>query len=76
METMLSQDLKNAEQKAQYNAYCRKLLGNRQVLVRILKETVEEFKDCTLKEIEACLVGEPEIASVPVLYGTGSSDSP
>ncbi len=70
METMLSQDLKHAEQKAQYNAHCKKLLGNRQVLVRILKEVVEEFKDCTLEEIESCLIGEPEIASVPVLPGT------
>ncbi|MCH5258082.1 MAG: hypothetical protein J1D87_12385 [Lachnospiraceae bacterium] len=46
---------------------CKKLLANKSILARILKNCVEEYKDCSLKEIEEKYIeGTPEIARTSV----------
>jgi len=55
---------------AQYDAACKKLLANREILAWILKEVAEEFKDCDVRTIaEKYIEGQPEVASVLVNPG-------
>lgn len=49
------------------DALCKKLLSHRSILTQILKTCVEEFKNCSLQEIEQHYIeGDPSINSVPV----------
>ena len=64
---VLATDITDAEGKERLDAACKKILANKSILARILKECVEEYKDCTIKDIEEKYIeGEPQIASVPV----------
>ena len=46
---------------ARYDAACKRLLANKQVLARILKSCVPEFYDCDCKDIESKYIeGTPE----------------
>lgn len=38
--------------KASLDTTCKKLLANKIILAWILKNCVEEYKDCTIREIE------------------------
>lgn len=52
---------------ARYDAACKRLLANKQVLARILKSCVPEFYDCDCKDIESKYIeGTPEISTIPV----------
>ena len=52
VENTLSKKIDTAGQNASYDAYCRNLLVNKQILARILKTCVKEFHDCPIKDIE------------------------
>lgn len=49
--TILEQNAESVE-KEDLDAACKKLLANKVILARILKSCVEEFKDCSLRDIE------------------------
>lgn len=70
MKTQLSETLDSAAAKVQYNAYCKAILSHRIILAWILKNTTEEFRECSLEEIaEKYIEGEPEVSAVPILLG-------
>ena len=51
-----------------YDAAVKKLLANKKILAKILKECVEEFKNCSLEDIETKYIeGEPHVQSVGVM---------
>ncbi len=68
-ETILSQDIRNAQNKAHLDVYCKRILGNKRVLAWIMRECLEEYRGLSVEEIEACIEGTPEISSVPVMPG-------
>ena len=54
----------------------KELLADKQVLTRILKRTVIEFKDYELSEIMDAIEGNPEIETVSFIPGlTNTGDS-
>ena len=55
--------------KAQYDEAAKRLLAQKSILALILKHTAEEFMEMTEDEIEACIEGKPEIASMSVEPG-------
>ena len=64
MQSELSKTIDVADVKAQYDAQCKRVLSQREILARILKEVAEEFRGMELEEVAACIEGEPEISSV------------
>jgi hypothetical protein len=70
VETQLSREIENAQNQAMYDRYCKNLMANRMILAHILKECVEEFKDCDVKYIaDNCIEGEPQISELSVHRG-------
>lgn len=66
-ETKLVGDLKTADKHAAYDASVKRLLANREILAWIMKDCVEEFKNCTIKDIaEKYIEKDPEISSTAV----------
>lgn len=67
VENTLAKKIDTAGQNASYDAYCRNLLVNRQILARILKTCVKEFHDCSIKDIEEKYIeGTPKVHEVAV----------
>ncbi len=63
----LSKKIDTAGQNASYDAYCRNLLVNKQILARILNTCVKEFHDCPIKDIEEKYIkGTPKVHEVAV----------
>ena len=59
-----------AARKASYDAEAKNVLACRQVLAPVMKRTVTEFRDVSLKEIEeTCIEGAPYVGVVPVEPG-------
>lgn len=56
------------EQKAQYDAACKKLLAEKIILAWIMKYTMKEFADYDVRGIvEYYIIGEPKIANEKVM---------
>ncbi|MCM1246764.1 MAG: hypothetical protein NC293_14085, partial [Roseburia sp.] len=67
IENTLAKKIDTAGQRASYDNNCRNLLANKQILARILKTCVTEFKDCSIKEIEEKYIeGTPQVSEVAV----------
>lgn len=63
----LSISISSYDDESRYDAACKKLLANKQILARILKNCVKEFEDCNIKDIEQKYIeGTPEISAVLV----------
>ena len=69
----LSESLQLAGEKAAFDTHAKRILANKQVLARILKKTVSEFKDMSFDEIIGCVEGEPQISTVPIHPGVTNS---
>lgn len=66
--TTLAQSMDAAEQKAQYDAACKRVLAEKIILAWIMKHTMKEYAECTVDEIaKKYIEGTPEIATVPLL---------
>lgn len=61
VETTLAKNISALEGMEAYDAACKKLLVNREILAWIMKSCLEEYRDMDRKDIEACIEGEPEI---------------
>ncbi|MCD8021300.1 MAG: Rpn family recombination-promoting nuclease/putative transposase [Clostridiales bacterium] len=67
VETTLSKNISNADDKAMYDAACKRLLSNKIILAWILKECVEEYQMYDVDEIAGKYIeGEPQVAEVAV----------
>ena len=58
-----------ADIKAQYDAQCKLVLSQKEVLAWILQGVAEEFALLSREEIKACIEGMPGISSVSVAPG-------
>lgn len=58
-----------AEDKAKYDRYVKTILSDKQILAKILQESVFEFKEASFEETMACIEGEPEVGIVPLYPG-------
>ena len=71
------------KQKLQCDAICKQILSWKAILARIMKECLEEYKDCDVDEIASKFIeGTPEVSAEPVcpedvrkaILGTDTSD--
>ncbi len=59
---------KQEKRWSEYDAVCKKLLSEKSVLAKILKECVPEFKTCSTDDIMAKYIkGTPEVSTVAVM---------
>ena len=66
--TTIGQGLDATDMAAQYDAACKRLLSEKAILARIMKECLEEFRDVPVEDIETKYIeGTPEIGETPVL---------
>lgn len=69
MNTELMNTIAAANDKAQYDACAKRLIGQKMILAHILVRTVDEFKGMQPEEAVAYIEGEPLIGIVPVNPG-------
>ena len=63
----MGKDLEYIKEKAALDSACKRLLANKAILAWILKDCVEEFKDCEIDDIaEKYIEGEPQIETSAV----------
>jgi len=73
-ETTLAQSIRVLGIKARYDEACKQLLSEKSILAWIMKSCLEEYKDCTVKEIEEkYITGEPVINAVALLPGEANA---
>ena len=70
MQTMTANDIEASENKRKYDEQCKKVLSNKYILANILKYTVEEVENKSIKEIVSLIDGEPEVGIKGVLEST------
>ena len=65
--TPIAEDIHAADQNAQYDAACKRLLSQKIILAWIMKSCLKEYRDCDVKEIaEKYIEGQPQVSEVPV----------
>lgn len=86
VETMIAEDIRITDHKAQLDAACKRLLAIKIILAWIMKSCLTEYRDFDVNEIaEKYIEGEPAISKVAVapdetnaaqrVQGVGSEDS-
>ncbi|RHV14434.1 hypothetical protein DXB77_01700 [Clostridium sp. OM05-9] len=65
---------KATDQKAQYDASTKRLLGQKIILAHILIRVVEEFKGMDADTVASLIEGEPYISQIPVEPGLTNKD--
>ena len=84
-DTTIAKNIRVADEKASYDAACKKLLSEKIILAWIMKNCLEEFRDCDVNEIaEKYIEGQPQVGEVPVapdetnsatmIHGSGNED--
>ena len=64
--TTMAQGL--ADTNARYDAACKRVLSERFILAWIMKSCLEEYRDCSVREIaEKYIEGQPQVSAIPVL---------
>ena len=69
MNTELKNAVTSTDEKAQYDASAKRLLGQKSILAHILIKTVADFKGMNPKDVAACIEGEPYISAIPIEPG-------
>lgn len=54
------------DNKTRYDAMAKQILGDKEILARIMKGAVSEFCDMEIPDIIRCIEGTPNIGSMPV----------
>lgn len=65
--TQLAHGIDIAEVKSQYDTEAKYVVSNKQVLARIMKFSVQEYKDSSIEEIMDYIEGTPEVGTHGVL---------
>ena len=66
---------KATDQKAQYDASAKRLLGQKIILAHILIRLVEEFKGMDADMVASLIEGEPYISQIPVEPGLTNKET-
>lgn len=64
--TTIAQGLRVTDDHAGYDAACKRLLSEKAILARIMQGCLDEYKDCDIESVEACIEETPQISSVAV----------
>ena len=75
-QTHLSTTVYAAEGDPRLDQAVKELLADKQVLARILKRTVSEFKDFEISEIMDAIEGKPEISKISIVPGLTNLSDP
>ena len=73
METNIAQAVDITYERARYDESVKELLADKQILARILKYTLDEFKDTDIKTIIAN-IDEPEVSKIRLEPGHSNTD--
>lgn len=74
MDTEITNAVKAAGDKAQYDARVKRLLAQKAILAQILVKTVNEFKGMKPEDVVSLIEGEPKVGVVPVEPGMTNKD--
>ncbi len=67
VENILARTLSLVEEKEKLDAACKRLLANKIILAWIMKHNMEEYRECSVKDIaEKYIEGTPQVATAPV----------
>lgn len=73
MRNELNKEITIADVGIQYDAQCKRVLGQKVILAWILRRTVGAFADMDIDSICRCIEGEPDISTVRVNPGETNS---
>ena len=82
----IAKNIRVADEKASYDAACKRLLSERIILAWIMKNCLEEYRDCDVEEIaEKYIEGTPQVGEaavaldesnrVSMIQGAGNEDT-
>ena len=74
MNHALSEELRDAAEKVQYDTQCKRVLSNKVILAWIMRRVVKEFAGMSVEEIIPCIEGTPEISTVHVNPGRSGTE--
>ena len=85
-DTTIAKNIRVADEKANYDAACKRLLSEKIILAWIMKNCLEEYRDCDVEEIaERYIEGTPQVGEVAVapdesncvsmIQGAGNEDT-
>ena len=85
-DTTIAENIRAADEKASYDAACKRLLSEKIILAWIMKNCLEEYRDCDVEEIaETYIEGTPQMGEVAVapdasnhvsmIQGAGNEDT-
>lgn len=63
----IAQGLQSTNQESQYDAAFKRLLSEKQILARIMKASVKEYKDSSISEKIRCIEGTSDVGTVPIV---------
>ncbi|MCI9023572.1 MAG: hypothetical protein HFG92_03875 [Dorea sp.] len=85
-DTTIAKNIRVTDEKASYDAACKRLLSEKIILAWIMKNCLEEYRDCDVEEIaEKYIEGTPQVGEVAVspdesnrvsmIQGVGNEDT-
>ena len=85
-DTTIAKNIRVADEKASYDAACKRLLSEKIILAWIMKNCLEEYRDCDVEEIaEKYIEGTPQVGEaavaldetnrVSMIQGAGNEDT-
>lgn len=85
-DTTIAKNIRVADEKASYDAACKRLLSEKIILAWIMKNCLEEYRDCDADEIARKYIeGTPQVGEVAValdesnyasmIQGAGNEDT-
>ncbi len=65
--TSVAESIRIVDEKAEYDAACKRVLAEKIILAWVMKYCLTEFRDCDVDEIaEKFIEGKPQVGEVPV----------
>ena len=85
-DTTIAKNIRLTDEKTRYDAACKRLLSEKMILAWIMKNCVEEYRDCDVNEIaEKYIEGQPQVGETAVapdetnqsarIHGIGAEDT-
>jgi hypothetical protein len=74
LNTEITNAVKAADDKAQYDERAKRLLSQKHILAHILVKTIDEFKGMNPKDVVPYIEGEPKVGIIPVEPGLTNKD--
>ena len=86
VDTTIAKNIRVADEKASYDAACKRLLSEKIILAWIMKNCLDEYRDCDVDEIAGKYIeGMPQVGEVAVapdesngismIQGAGNEDT-